>query len=355
MCIAIVKPAKVEIATERLEICFHNNPDGAGIAYYDDYGKLKIQKGFFKFNKFLRAYNKVKENRKMLIHFRIKTVGDKNAANCHPFNIGGNSALVHNGTITSIKVEKERSDSSTLSSWLSELNQKHPGFALETATLQILESLIKPSRVAIMTPMRFILLNKEAWKEDEGCFYSNDGFKAKKASYTTPSTTSTGRGIIPWHERKDKTNIETYQYTYNQTYPLDFDKPSKPCDHYNGIQATTQKEPKEVYIFWDKIPEAARGLLLLSRNIDARPHGLRLITVTNDLFDGNRLVGGMSMTEIEAVRDIIINWLHQYRGWPSGIIQRLSTSDLLAIIGMLRMTTNECLEALTNPKQLTSK
>lgn len=340
MCIAIAKPAKVDIPDERLEICFFNNPDGAGFAYYDDYGKLQIRKGYFKFSKFKKAYRKVCDNRKMLIHFRIKTVGEKNISNCHPFHVGANSAMVHNGTISSIIPMTGMSDSGTLASWITELNKSHPGFIHDAKSHMLIEALAKPSRICFMLPMRFVILNKNAWKDDGGAWYSNESFKRNK-----PVAVSGGNGIIPWHER----GYEAGSLTYNTTPPLDFTRDSKPKDHNQGI-AQSGLKPDDVYRFWSLIPFELRELLLKARDVDKRPHGFSMISHACDLYGGAQIVGTLSGTEIEGLRNVLCGWLFETKAWASGTTMRLSTADLLAAVSLLGMTAFECLEQMTAPR-----
>jgi hypothetical protein len=98
MCLAIWKPAGETISEAELEEAFRCNKDGAGFAAATGQA-IVMQKGFFKFGKFLKAYNRFKDL-PCLIHFRIRTHGYSDAANCHPFLFGkGSFAAIHNGTI----------------------------------------------------------------------------------------------------------------------------------------------------------------------------------------------------------------------------------------------------------------
>lgn len=101
MCLAIVKPAAVDVPVANLREGWIHNPDGGGFAYIHK-GKVKIEKGFKTLADFLTAYEAATKKHKkspFLIHFRIKTHGDKSDANTHPFPIEG-GALIHNGTIS---------------------------------------------------------------------------------------------------------------------------------------------------------------------------------------------------------------------------------------------------------------
>lgn len=91
-----------------LERCFNSNPDGAGFCIEID-GQLIIHKGYFSFKTFYEAYLPY-ENLKALIHFRIKTHGNLDKENCHPFFVNENVAFIHNGIISAVPNHKDKSD-----------------------------------------------------------------------------------------------------------------------------------------------------------------------------------------------------------------------------------------------------
>lgn len=116
MCIAIVKPVGTDISRDILENCAENNPDGCGFAYInvDNQGKrrLKTRKAM-DFDSFYEKYEKAIEQNPespFLIHFRIKTHGKIDLANCHPFQVDAEHVFIHNGTISGLKKEDDMSD-----------------------------------------------------------------------------------------------------------------------------------------------------------------------------------------------------------------------------------------------------
>lgn len=101
MCLALYKPAGVEVNWDALETGMKYNSDGAGFAVAVD-GQLIIEKGFFRWDDFRKAFEPFSEHASV-VHFRLATHGDKNKANCHPFSLadfGGDNlpvAVIHNG------------------------------------------------------------------------------------------------------------------------------------------------------------------------------------------------------------------------------------------------------------------
>ena len=93
MCIAIYKPSDKELTKETLETCFNANPDGAGFAYintdYVGHKKIKIKKTLdFEdfYQKYERALSLAPES-PFLIHFRIKTHGDRDWETLHHLDL----------------------------------------------------------------------------------------------------------------------------------------------------------------------------------------------------------------------------------------------------------------------------
>lgn len=97
MCVAIYKPAGVALHKRDLLKCFHSNSDGVGFSYLDN-GVAHIEKGFFRFNEFWKAF-RAHHHKEALVHFRWTTHGETNEDNCHPFVLPKGGSLIHNGVI----------------------------------------------------------------------------------------------------------------------------------------------------------------------------------------------------------------------------------------------------------------
>src|SRR2546430_11326277 len=86
MCLCIAKPKNKTLDRQLLARAFEQNEDGAGFAYAKK-GKLTVQKGFFEFKAFWRAFNRIQRGVPAVVHLRKASSGAKNAENCHPFLI----------------------------------------------------------------------------------------------------------------------------------------------------------------------------------------------------------------------------------------------------------------------------
>lgn len=110
MCVIIVKPKGETIDTLTLMDAFWYNDDGGGLAWAED-GKLHMKKGFMDFESFNEFWStRDWTDIPTLIHFRIKTHGEKNKKNTHPFWIHNKDLVfAHNG-ILPIHSTKNKSD-----------------------------------------------------------------------------------------------------------------------------------------------------------------------------------------------------------------------------------------------------
>ena len=108
MCLLVVKPKGVNIedAYDIEDLCYEAtaaNPDGWGVSYRDDHGKVQVYKGMIH-PKVQVEFLKVLDDREAIIHWRYATGGTKGQFNCHPFQINDesgnpNGAFAHNGVM----------------------------------------------------------------------------------------------------------------------------------------------------------------------------------------------------------------------------------------------------------------
>ena len=89
MCIIAYKPQNVAMPSKKLlQICFNNNPDGAGYMIASG-GNVIYRKGFMDFGGFYSsltsAIKRYGEDVPYVLHFRISTQAGVNKQCCHPF------------------------------------------------------------------------------------------------------------------------------------------------------------------------------------------------------------------------------------------------------------------------------
>jgi len=127
MCIILFKAPSLPIEYSLLASSFLANPDGAGLMFPQG-GKVRVVKGFMDFAS-LESF--LQDNESWLVglpinfHFRLRTHGATNQANCHPYPITRDHrqlglvdglvkvALMHNGIIPSTLAPNDPSLSDT--------------------------------------------------------------------------------------------------------------------------------------------------------------------------------------------------------------------------------------------------
>lgn len=191
MCVIAAKPKGIIITDEILRTCFESNSDGAGFVVKPKKGDLIVRKGFFNFAEFLDAY-KPYEKMAAVIHFRIRTHGQKDAAMCHPFEVTPDLWMAHNGII-----DIDTTDDPTKSdTWhfvdkvlkpeveASE-GREHP--LQRSAFRYMLASTIGHSKLAFLDATgRITIINKSLGQEDNGVWYSNGSFRKFGRQFADP-------------------------------------------------------------------------------------------------------------------------------------------------------------------------
>ena len=203
MCIIAYFPKKSNVKEETIRTMFENNPDGAGIMWKESYDSpVRINKGFFKVEDLIEAFNKIPASCERAIHCRIATAGKISTACCHPFPIrpkvdamkaaedSADMALMHNGVISYANptqgIKANYSDSMNFAAkFLFPLRRQ-----LDKECVQTLIEESTPSRLLIMREGAETLMLGD-WKYDGGVYYSNTTYKPyvapKFASFVIPS------------------------------------------------------------------------------------------------------------------------------------------------------------------------
>lgn len=198
MCIIIVNEKGI-IKDEYLENSFDGNSDGAGLAWSED-GQVQSFKTMKK-DEFIDSYKKLKERgvEKVLIHCRIKTHGSVGINNAHPFPVHSNLMLMHNGVINlkyyyaelgykdMEEKEFEKLDLSDTAMFAKYLTQCFPKNIIKSGSaLSVINKLIGDTynKLAFIDNLgNTAIVNEKLGKRDDGNWYSNDSYKAKKVKY----------------------------------------------------------------------------------------------------------------------------------------------------------------------------
>lgn len=215
MCVILYKPAGVSVTRKTLKQCWTGNKDGGGFMWAWD-GILFIEKGYFGFRKFYKAFRnneRTYPKADFVLHMRITSSGKTNAENCHPFyaNKGCNVGMAHNGVL--FKYSALKSDYSDTQVFVKIILHKLPHDYLHNEALKtLLDDYCKAnaSKMIFMDRLgKVFIANEIAGEWDNGIWFSNKIFKYANmandyyddrfgfASYAghsyNPDVTATGR------------------------------------------------------------------------------------------------------------------------------------------------------------------
>lgn len=189
MCLIAVKDKGKKLPKrEYLYNSYLNNKDGIGIALLKEKKQfIYIKKNFKDFDSFYTwIKDNVKTNDKLIIHFRWATHGLVDIGNRHPFPITKNKVLLrkqelycnyavaHNGVLYQYSHKKYSDTQKFILDILARVKPK----LYTKVVIKLINSYINGDRLAILNKEKGILLIGE-FIEDEGIFWSNDGYKRK--------------------------------------------------------------------------------------------------------------------------------------------------------------------------------
>src|SRR3990167_4877819 len=118
MCVIIKQPVGKAFPENYLTNLYHRNKDGVGI-FFPDNGRVQVLK-IAKINKadeVLDLYRQAPKDRPVAIHLRMRTHGNIDEANTHPYQVlnledhGIDLWMAHNGVISGLtETHKGKSD-----------------------------------------------------------------------------------------------------------------------------------------------------------------------------------------------------------------------------------------------------
>lgn len=174
MCLAIVRPPGIEVPEEHIDRGWQRNPDGGGFAFVDKNG-VQLRKGFFKLKDYKDAvFKAMKENpaSTFLLHFRIRTTGDKSSENTHPHKFAY-GVMIHNGTISGTGALHGTGDSDT-ALFLKKFGDKFTYERLSANKETLGKAIGTGNKLAFLyTNGKYVIVNEDSGQWREGVWYSN--------------------------------------------------------------------------------------------------------------------------------------------------------------------------------------
>lgn len=186
MCIIALKPEGVILPDYTLKTMWDGNPHGAGFMYSEN-GKLVIIKGLMTFEDFLGAYLEAGVERKMVMHFRIRTSGTNGPEMTHPFMVVSGLGMVHNGIITKMETTAEKSDTAVFAELLAS-EYVNPAEAVKNRFhREMIGAYIGAYNKLVFMDSdgNTTIVNESSGTWDGPVWYSNGGFRSYSRKVTT--------------------------------------------------------------------------------------------------------------------------------------------------------------------------
>lgn len=183
MCVIVHLEPKKTIAKETLRDCFTTNRDGWGIMWAKN-GKVHAVKDKTDFEDFYKLWQQVPKDVTRALHFRIRTAGEVNRANCHPFRVTDDVWLMHNGMIDAVMLDEKMSDTwNFVAHELRPIVQKWPNFMQSKAFEKLMEEVTGYSKLLFLNSKGEVLkVRNNVWVERQGIYFSN-GNSLRSYSY----------------------------------------------------------------------------------------------------------------------------------------------------------------------------
>jgi predicted glutamine amidotransferase len=182
MCLIILASNGKEIKEDYLVNGWENNSHGAGYMFIAD-NEVCIRKGFVDYKTFYNSYIKDKKENKessFIVHFRKVSRGKQSKENTHPFYTHNKKvAIAHNGTITKLETDANKSDTSIFAKMLSSLNEDWH----KKEVMQILISnFIGNDRMVVMAIGN--VWTYGTWITYDDLMFSNESYKKKEVTHS---------------------------------------------------------------------------------------------------------------------------------------------------------------------------
>lgn len=200
MCIAIYQSPGYRLTEDELHNSWVNNPDGAGISFFDGSDEIVIEKTMNK-SEFVDIYNNAVDKHgassEMAVHFRIATHGGVNIDNCHPFFTPGKEmSVIHNGIIP-VKMEKTDKRSDTRVFVEDVIPNMPDGWLDDEQMFNMVEEFIGSSKLVVLShegKYSSYIFNEQYghWSQDKKIWFSNKSYCSSKPALAGSMTAYSG-------------------------------------------------------------------------------------------------------------------------------------------------------------------
>jgi len=212
---------------DSLESAMESNPDGTGLAWHTE------EDGWSNWTSTEAEWEEVQgylewmdENAtRIVLHFRYATHGGCGEHNCHPFEVGEQALLFHNGMLDGVYEEDDMSDTAQLAQHMSVAVES--GASLKSV-FNLAKLLVDSNRLLMTLPSGKVLASGKWTKRKDGA-YSNTYCLTPKPAFT-PATS-----FKPYYQEAKTYEPKRYLPTaYQPTYREDENYADTYCKNENG-------------------------------------------------------------------------------------------------------------------------
>ena len=215
------------------------NKDGAGYAFTAD-GNVRIRRAVDwkdiekQFEADFATYGKASH---FLVHFRIKTHGLVDKANCHPFRMADGGALIHNGIIAIPNIPESKSDTRWFVERIVNSLPKNWQYSQEWTTM-MMHMIGGASKVVCLWPDNDFLIFGESrgqWEDEHGNnVYTKKDEEPDESRQQVWYSNNSCRLPTEWELRRRRGEPEP---SYYSSPPIDWRNPNpKAGDRYPVIR-----------------------------------------------------------------------------------------------------------------------
>ncbi len=176
MCILIHHPANVAFNDALLNDFYSYNSDGFGAMYVEN-GSIVVIKTLGKPAEINTLYRDTLKGRECIIHYRMKTHGDIDMDNCHPYKVTDDLWMAHNGILSmGNPIDPKRSDTWHFIEYILKPAMLHnPNIILDPDYQRYIEKMIGATNkfAFLHSSGEVVVLNYEAGVEHQGAWLSN--------------------------------------------------------------------------------------------------------------------------------------------------------------------------------------
>lgn len=176
MCLLIHQPAGVTLPEDALADFYSKNEDGFG-AVINDGGKVEVIKMVGSLKQTIEMYNTMVAGKESVIHFRMRTHGEIDLDNCHPYTVIDKRLwLAHNGVLAcSNPVDSKMSDTWHIIKYMIRpVAQSDFNMIFDPGWAKVVGNQIGGNKFALMDDTgRVVIINKSQGVEHFDCWLSN--------------------------------------------------------------------------------------------------------------------------------------------------------------------------------------